>query len=281
MVEEAIESIGYTVIELLDAAAVAALRAAVDAVGRPRGTGFVASLYHPDPAYRTAIDTVVRAAVEPALGRLVPDRRLAFGNVVVKPPAGASSAVPLHLDWSFVDEPDERSSGLWCPLADVSVESGGLELVAGSHRLGHARRGAGAPFPYPHLETALRARFLQPMALRAGQAVVFDHGVVHASPPNRTGRDRVAVAGVLVRRDAGLRYHHIIEPTRPDVLEVFAVDDAFYLRHQPGVRPRGMPVVGVVMATPPRLDEAGVAAVLGPAADLVRRRAAPAATSPS
>lgn len=238
------EALGIAIVDLLDDAALAELRRTAADLGVAPARGFFPSLFHPDPAHRVAVDAAIRRVLWPALARVVPSHRLAFANFVTKSAATPESAVPLHLDWSFVDEDRHRSLGFWCPLVDVDATNGALEVVLGSHRLPIGVRGACTPFPYPALELVLRERWLVSLPLRAGQAIVMDHRLMHASPANRSAHARTAAAGVLVPHGAVLRHHHVPDPARPDELEIFEVDDAFHLRHPTGTRPAGATFVG-------------------------------------
>lgn len=248
------ETYGFALVDLLDAEALAALRGAADALAIAPAPGFHPSIAHPDAAHRAAVDAAIRHVVWPRLARVVPTHRLAFANFVTKSAATPESAVPLHLDWSFVDEDRHRSLGFWCPLVDVDAGNGALQVVPGSHRLPVGLRGACTSFPYPELERELRAHWLVSVPMRAGQALLMDHRLMHASPPNRSAAARTAAAGVLVPTTAPLRYHHVPDPTRPDQLEAFEVDDAFYLRHAPGARPIGATRIGAVPAGRGPLD---------------------------
>lgn len=256
------ERLGFALVDVLDDEALAALRAVAEALAIAPVRGFYPSIAHPDAAHRAAVDAAIRRTVWPVLGRVIPTHRLAFANFVTKSAATPESAVPLHLDWSFVDEDRHRSLGFWCPLVDVDAANGALQVVPGSHRLPIGLRGAGTAFPYPELERELRARWLVTVPMRAGQALVMDHRLMHASPSNRSAGARTAAAGVLVPTAAPLRYHHVPDPTRPNVLEVFEVDDAFYLRHAPGARPVDAARIGVVSAVPAPLDVEDLARLL-------------------
>ena len=237
---------GYAVIDWLDADEVASLRARLEPVESGRvGATFSASVLSHDLAYREQVDREIRAVMAPKVDRWFEGLRFCFANTVVKPANAPMSLMPLHQDWTFVDEERFRTVGIWCPLIDVDVHNGCVHVVPGSHLLNRKPRGSLGRFPYPELLATIRERCLKPVPLKAGQAKVFDQRLFHASPPNLSGTLRVAAAGLLASRDARLRFYHQ-ELAAPETLEVFEVDDAFFLRHRIGERPQGVPRIAEV-----------------------------------
>jgi ectoine hydroxylase-related dioxygenase (phytanoyl-CoA dioxygenase family) len=126
---------------------------------------------------------------------------------------------------------------VWCPLVDVDERNGCLQVVKGSHATSHPPRAACTPFAYEHLEPYLREHCLTAVPMKAGQAMLFDQRLFHCSPPNRDSADRVAATAVLAPRDVPLRYYHVIDRREPARLEVFEVEDRFFLTHVAGRRP--------------------------------------------
>jgi ectoine hydroxylase-related dioxygenase (phytanoyl-CoA dioxygenase family) len=93
----------------------------------------------------------------------------------------------VHQDWTFVDEPEFTSATVWCPLVDVDESNGTLVLYRGSHLLGPSWRGSPRlPSRFDGQEDEIRSAHGTPVRCRAGQAVVYDHRVVHWSGPNRS-----------------------------------------------------------------------------------------------
>ena len=162
------------------------------------------------------------------------------------PPGAASGEVPLHQDWSFVDDQRWRSYNVWAPLADVDEGNGCLQLVAGTHTSARQPRAAGSAFFYADLEPMLR-QHLRSVPLRAGEAVIFDHCLFHCSPPNASDQLRVAATAALLPQEAPMLYYHA---TRDDgSVEVYEVPDDVHLRHDPGSPPPEGVLVGHLRAT--------------------------------
>lgn len=230
---------GYVRVPLVDAAAVRALAAVQARWRRDAGPGFSSTLLERDPVQRAQVHAAIAALLDAPLAARLAGRRAALCTFVAKAPGQPDGAVPLHQDWSFFDETLGTPVGVWCPLVDVDVENGCLEVVPGSHRVSAAPRPVRAPFAFAAREPELRRR-LRTLPMRAGEALIFDPRLFHASPPNRSAAPRAAATAVMVPAAAGLRYYHVPDPERaPWVVDVFAVDDELYLHHRPGRPPSG------------------------------------------
>lgn len=112
---------------------------------------------------------------------------------------------PWHQDAAtcWPDADPYQMLSIWIPLVDVTLDSGCLELMPGSHRLG----------VLPHTITAFGPRVadeslprIEPVAvpLPAGGAVLFQNRVVHRARANRNDTVRWAM---------DLRYHDAYQPT--------------------------------------------------------------------
>jgi hypothetical protein len=236
---------GFAVVDLLGAGALGRLRKAAAGLAPRLRAGFDSTVLSGDLELRAAADRAVRQELAVLMRALAAGYRIAFCSMVVKSARSERSEVPLHQDWSFVDEDRHASFGLWCPLIDVDPGNGCLMVVRGSHAAAHPPRAAFAPFHYPELLGRLRDS-LTALPMRAGQAVLFDNRLVHGSPPNRGDSPRVAATAVLIPEAAGLRYHHLVNRRDYDRIEIFEVADNFYLTHEVPSRPDGAASLGLV-----------------------------------
>ncbi len=237
---------GFAVVDLLDRDDLQALGDAYRASPLPADAGFDSTILGSDVALRVAVDRAVRAVIEPRLRALIDGYRLAVCTFVVKRSGREDGEVPIHQDWSFVDETRHASFGVWCPLVDVDPTNGCLSVVKGSHAAGHPPRAACSSFLYPGLEELLRRRYLTDLPMRAGQAALFDNRLFHCSPPNRGGTDRVAATAIMVPTAARLRYYHMLDRRHPHRVEAFDVADDFYLSHLVPGRPAAAVSLGVL-----------------------------------
>ncbi|MCB1005760.1 MAG: phytanoyl-CoA dioxygenase family protein [Acidimicrobiales bacterium] len=172
---------------------------------------------------------------------------------------GPESFLPLHQDPTVVDERVQRSVTVWLALDDISRAraNGPLHVLPGSHRCGHEWRGTRTD---PSYLTGLEELWGRAVAIdvSAGDVLCMDSAVLHGSPPNASDGPRGAIAGVFAPRSAQLVHAVGIEG---DQVEVWGVDEDFYLHHSPGSLrkqlPTGYPVIDVTpRADPPTTAEA-------------------------
>jgi hypothetical protein len=247
---------GAVVVRLLEEGEVQALREAYHAHIPSVGMGFHATMFSRDVELRTRVDAAVRGMLAPKVLPLLSNYRAVVGNFMMKEHGRRDSEVPVHQDWSFVDEPRLRSLNVWVPLVDTTPENGRLHIFKGSHNFVRVLRGPFFPNPYVTLAREIRERFLTELPLRAGDAVIYDHGLVHASPHNVSGQARLALNLALVPEEAEL-IHGYLDRTREDGRpEVFRVDESFYLRNIVGERPQGVESLGFVDGAIPQLSSA-------------------------
>lgn len=199
---------GFVVLPWLEEAEVDELRRACDDMLPADGPAFFASSRAADRGLRRRASELVSAALRPAFERHFADMTLLGGALIAKR-AGGGGALPLHQDWNLVDEWNHRSCAIWVPLVDTSEENGTIRLLAGSHRLAETVRGPGLPDPWAgRSDLAARA---EPLCLRRGLGLVYDHALLHSSGPNHSTAARpVAVAGAIPV-EAGMRLYHRVD----------------------------------------------------------------------
>ncbi len=217
---------GYFVAEgFLTPADVATLARAHRQVHGTQDVGFYTSWFQ-TPEARVFTDREVRAVVAARLKTLFPAHRMIFGTFMSKGCEG-ETAFPLHQDPTFVDERTWTPVTFWVPLVDVDEHNGCIHAVRGSHLLSADPRLPYVAFPYADFAERLK-RCLRPIPMHAGDLLVFHPGLIHASPPNVTGRLRIAAAGAMVPEPAQTFFYRSRE-NDDEVTEVYAVDDAYYV----------------------------------------------------
>jgi hypothetical protein len=135
---------------------------------------------------------------------------------------GESSFSSLHQDWTLVDESKYTSASIFCPVEDVTLENGCLQILKGSHKwFKNVARSINIPslfIEFSQIEKGLKA-----MPVKAGEAVLFDHKVFHGSLPNFTNKTRVAVA--IGINTAGAELFHLIR--KENKVHKIATNDDF------------------------------------------------------
>lgn len=226
--QAAFERDGYVVVPLLEPDEVSQLAALYYDLTPERGPAFLSTADTEDYEYRVAVDAGIRRISERAVKATFADARMCLGVFLVKEPSDSDDGtVPVHQDWTMVDEDRFYSAGVWCPLVDTDETNGVIHFVAGTHRLGPTWRGPHLPSCYPGLDEEIIARHLTPVPCRPGEGIVHDGRLVHWSPPNRSSGIRL-VAGLRVISTGAEPLHFDIEDDGTIIRH--HVDDDFLLR---------------------------------------------------
>lgn len=141
---------------------------------------------HLDPETQRRDFHVARDVCTDLLARLPVPLQARFSVFIGKAPGAPE--LPFHRDPSFC-LPPLRSYGLWCALTDARSAGGGLRVAAGSHLDAAPVRHCNAYFDQERTEPD-RVRSLE---LDAGDALLYDHALVHGSHANRLDSERVAL----------------------------------------------------------------------------------------
>lgn len=189
--------------------------AGADATSGEGRDGFHISYYSPDTAYQREMMALVQAVFRPVLGRIVCGYRVNSGGSFIKAPGGGEMA--LHRDYTATPDPDAVTFTLWCPLVDADAANGTLHLLAGSHRIRGQINGPGVEGFFADYAGTLRDYCVE-VPVRAGEALIFQTGTLHWSPPNRSIEVRTALHCIGLPEDA------------PSVL-YFQAAGGFDLRH--------------------------------------------------
>lgn len=228
---------GYVVVDLLSADEVESLRRRVEELFAGERAGFHASNMIADHDYRRAIYEHALPLVGGSVESIFVDHEPCTAALMLKFPDPESGFL-THQDWTLVDERHFRSVNVWCPLVDANEVNGTLRVLAGSHlALSAVRCSPTYPNGYVPRAWAIPPEDLQPIRVEAGQALIFDHRMVHASGPNASDSPRPAFTVAMKPRSAELLHWYRPEPESAE-LEVYRVDADFLCDFTIGEAPR-------------------------------------------
>lgn len=200
---------GFVVVKLLSKADLHALEAVYSQVKSDSvsSNGFYASIWSTDKSYRKKVNDDINNILFPLVQEKLRGIAPVLGNFHVKQPGAGE--LGAHQDWSFVDEPENDSCLVWCPLHSVDEDNGCLHVIPFSHQLKNYTRGRFFDVPFLNLLQTTIPQLLQPVPLQAGEAIVMHSRLVHASPVNKSNKPRIA-ASVVIKPENSLLFHWIL-----------------------------------------------------------------------
>lgn len=234
--------------------------------------GFHISLDNQNQELVTSVGEAIKKVLEPKTEAFIDKAKVFTASYVVKEP-GLKNIVPPHQDWTFVDENEFCSATVWTPLVDVTEENGALGIIKGSHKLFHHYRSS----PSPQSKSPLADHvftlfpFVEVIELKAGESLIFNNRLIHASPPNITDQARIAVGIGITQEEATLRHYYQIPNSEPAQLEVYEVEPAFFTWYNnarlstfydQGARPNDLKKIATVPREVPELSKTEMEALV-------------------
>jgi len=189
--------------------------------------GFYVSVHSPDLNYKLEIQNEVNHIIHPFCDKHFKNYRCANTAMLVKS-ASLESELVFHQDWNATDESEFAAYTFWIPLIDTTVTNGTLFVAKRSHRIGPTYRSASLPSIYGNIGSTI-AKYLVPIEVKAGYAVLFDKSVIHQSPPNLGKVVRPTVVSTLIHEDAAYITYAFAD-NKQNEIEAYAVAHD-YLQH--------------------------------------------------
>ncbi len=145
--------------------------------------------------------------------------------------------VPIHQNWTFVDESKYSSVSVWCPLQEVSQQNGTLEVVPGTQKVISDYRGPSVPWVFDELNPILKEKYMVPLNLKPGQVGIIDDSVIHYSGVNHSESERKAVQLILKPVEAPI-IHCYKENQESDELHIMEVEEDYFFDFDMWNKPR-------------------------------------------
>ncbi len=197
------------------------------------------TMFNPSYDYRKNVDKKIKEVCAQIAEDMMNGYCVLYTNFMVKE-TGAEGDFPVHQDWTYVDETEYSSYAFWIPLQTVNAQNGALHIVKKSHRFNTGLRGPYVHEPFQHLSNTIREKYAEPIVLKAGEVLIWDHRLIHFSLPNLSGASRIAFTLIMIPKNTEVFHCIAKQDVDFDLVEQFAVDSEFYLNYQIGKRPEGI-----------------------------------------
>ncbi|MFT5801439.1 MAG: hypothetical protein ACI956_001247 [Nonlabens sp.] len=131
---------------------------------------------------------------------------MTLGGTFISKPGNQTEVLHPHQDWSIVDESRFRSFTIWVPLSDVDESSGCMYVLPGSNNTMRGYRHVTIPSLFGQIYDTVWPH-MKSIRLKAGEAIIFDHAIGHASKPNTSDHVRIAATHSLISKDPDMRFY--------------------------------------------------------------------------
>jgi hypothetical protein len=167
--------------------------------------GFYATAHSSDIQFRNKMNNKIKDVFENSIGHFFNNCSALGGSYVVKSKLQQERLHP-HQDWSIVDESKYRSFNIWVPLVDLNEHNGSIRVIPGSHLWVDNYRGPNISDYFSEYNDKIWEH-MQTLNMKAGEALIYDHRLFHASFPNKTDQLRVATVFGIIPNEAQMFYY--------------------------------------------------------------------------
>lgn len=189
---------------------------------------------------------------EQKISKYLPDYEPLIVNMFNKKPKGGE--VPIHQNWTFVDENYHTSVSVWIPLCDVNRTNGTLEVVPGSHVNTSKYRGPSIPWAFTGIEEVLKKKHMHPLELTKGQVAIIDDAVIHYSSDNFSDYERPTIQLILKPKKAKAIHYHT-NNLEKGIMDVYEVSPDFFMRFDMNSDEINAPLINTIAINIPKISE--------------------------
>ena len=209
---------GYVILPLLSEEDIAKLQNNLEKELKQTPEGFYSTSFNEDENLKDRLNLEIENIVASNTKSIFKPHQKLGSCYLVKTP-GEKGEMPLHQDWTVVEENQFDSVTVWIPLQDVDKKNGAMQVIPGSHKFSKKLRSPLFENPLREIEEELRADLID-VNLKAGEAIIFSQALIHASPPNLSTTDRVAITYGLIAEEAQLLFYYKNQEGKGEKYEV-------------------------------------------------------------
>lgn len=186
-------------------------------------------------------DKFIKSTCKTSTTKFFGNSNVYLSNFLVKEP-GSDSGISPHADWSFVDERKFSSANIWCPLIDVNESNGCLKVLEGSHNfINTIRASPDTPNVYNNVMELVEEN-MKSLPVKAGEAIVYNHALLHSSPSNLSSQVRVALVLGIIPKDAELYFYYYEKIEDKRKINQYKVNSEWYYDYKKHFRPTNVEI---------------------------------------
>ena len=188
---------------------------------------FYSSSFHEDFSLKKKASDQILAKLSSKIEARFSDYKL-LGVSFLEKKANQNNPLPVHQDWTVTDEEKFGSFTIWIPLDDTTKNNGALRVIDGSHQIENNYRAPSLPVSFDRHRADFE-KYLKTLAIPKGNAFVFNQKLMHASWPNLSNENRLALTIGLVPKDADLFMLYYDAPKKQ--INKYAMPDDLFLHY--------------------------------------------------
>lgn len=178
--------------------------------------------------YKTKANELFKQYCNKLIENIFIDYEILTGNFYIKQPG--TGEFEVHQNWNVLDETKYTSVTIWIPLHNTNEQNGTIEVVEGSNKIINNISTLHLPYFFNDFESRIKEKYLKPVELKLGQAIIFDDNLVHYSKNNNSDTARKAIQLMCVPKEAQLIFYYA-DPKNKKYIEKYETSYAFYLKH--------------------------------------------------
>ncbi len=230
---------GYVVIPFLDTGEVGKLVNSYYDHHPRQQEGMYATAHVPDLELRIKMNDLIKKVFARAIEDTFVNYTALGGSYIAKG-GGAKGTLHPHQDWNIVDEEHYRSFNIWVPLVDLHENNGAIKILPESHAWLTTYRSANINSAYTRVNDLLWEKMVT-LFMKAGEALIYDHRLLHASGENTSPEIRLAAVYGIIPDKSSMRYYHKADEK---TVEVFESNPEFFLYGNIFEGPKGLNSLG-------------------------------------
>jgi len=227
---------GYVVFNFLSPEQVEILSSFYESNPNPIKGSFHTTHFNTNTDYKRKVQSFILHTLAENFKKHFTEYTPVFANFMIKE-GGGNNPMPLHADWTYVEESKSSSYAIWIPLVNTDVVNGCIGVIPFSHHLSHNIRGPRILQWEPPANDLLINKMGKLLPMKIGEVLIYNHRTLHYSPPNNSEVMRPAINVSLA--PMGEEIIHYTIPEGENALLKFAVSgDDFFLDYHNFQMPR-------------------------------------------
>jgi hypothetical protein len=226
---------GYVIIPFLNETEIQEFKQFYEEQGIAKPKGLYATAHVDDAVFRGRINEYIKEKNVRAMNEYFDNCTPLGGTFIVKGPGEEGELMP-HQDWNIVDEDQgHRSFNIWTTLVDTNEDNGAILILEKSHNKLRTIRGSNIPCAFHQVYDQVWPK-MKMLPMKAGEALVYDHRLLHASHHNKTDELRLATVYGIISKSAQMKYYY----KNNEQIEEYDCVPEFYINENPFKGPNGL-----------------------------------------